>query len=216
MNVRVGQILVERGAITQQQLDNALQTQRTQGGRLGEILLHQGAITESELTRVLSEQLSIPLLSLKQLIVLPEASLLADVEVLEKCRMLPLRRVDDTLIVAAVDPLDIQSIDELYLTTGLSIKLAVCTRADMNKAMAHYFHGVPCEEIAQAEVTRNRNLHQPQRSTPPLPVRAVLETLVDMLAEKGVVDKQELLRTAAARAPNDKPSSSSLRPAIRK
>lgn len=192
MNIRLGQILVERQAITQQQLDSALKTQHSHGVRLGEILLEQGAITENELARVLSEQLSVPLLSLKQLIVLPDVSALADLEVLEKCRMLPLRRIDDTLIVAAVDPLDIQSIDELYLTTGLSIKLAVCTQADMKKAMSHYFHGVPCVEIALAEAQRNRNLHQSQRSTPPPPVRAVIDALVDLLVEKSVIDKQEL------------------------
>lgn len=212
MNVKLGQILVEHGAITQPQLDVALEAQRKNGGRLGEILIHQGSIIESELARVLSEQLALPLLSLKQLIVLPDVSALADLEVLEKCRMLPLRRVNDTLIVAAVDPLDIQSIDELYLTTGLSIKLAVCTRADMSKALAHYFHSTPCPEIAEAEATRNRNVYQSQRSQPPLPVRQVIDALVDMLAEKNIIDKEELRKRAANAA---RTSSSSI-PAVKK
>jgi len=214
MNIKLGQILVERGAIMQHQLDSALKTQRLSGGRLGEILIQQGSIIESELARVLSEQLALPLLSLKQLIVLPDVSALADLEVLEKCQMLPLRRVNDTLIVAAVDPLDIPSIDELYLTTGLNIKLAVCTRGDMNKAMAHYFHGVLCDEIAEAEATRSRNINQSQRSQPPpLPVRALLDALVDMLAEKNVIDKEELRKHAASAS---RTSSSSVPPASKK
>ena len=102
----LGEILVKRGLITQDELKDALQYQSINKEFLGQILLRKGLITERQLLEALSEQLGIPLVSLEgvkidlRLTDMFSKSLILD----HKC--FPLRQTADMIIMAVTDPLD--------------------------------------------------------------------------------------------------------------
>ena len=82
----VGDVLVEEGLITGEQLEHALELQRTHGGKLSEILVNQGLVKAEDLAAVLSIQLNIPLMDLKRHMVQPNALRLIPEDIARKYR----------------------------------------------------------------------------------------------------------------------------------
>lgn len=110
--VRIGELLVDAGLLTQAQLDRALEEQRVEGGgskRLGQLIVALGFVTEGQLARVLSQQLAVPWVSLSHIDFSPALLALVDREMAEKYTVIPVyvrreRRDVDTLYLAVDDP----------------------------------------------------------------------------------------------------------------
>jgi len=136
---KLGEILVEKGLISLQQLEEALEQQARTKEFLGVILIKKGLIKEKELQAALSEQFDIPVVSLKDkyidwnMVKVFHSSLILDY----KC--FPLERDDWSVTVAITNPLDIWVIKRAEEeTTGLKLKLVLVSTADMNEAIARY------------------------------------------------------------------------------
>jgi len=131
----LGSLLVEEGHITQNQLDVALAEQRRGDNvkRIGEILIGLRFLTEPALLQILSRQLDTPIIDLTK--EPPEADALPIVpsEFAMRHNLLPIRRNDDTLVVAMADPLDIHAIDDLHLLTGLDIAPMLASLTDLRR-----------------------------------------------------------------------------------
>ena len=138
--MRLGDILVETGVITDDQLQAALAWRQVSGvhERLGDTIRRLGYITEVDLARALGTQLHLPVENLDLVEVDPQAAGLLPVGVAEESGVLPLRFEDDTLVVAMADPTDIVLTDEVRMRTGHrrlrvvvathSALVAACTR----------------------------------------------------------------------------------------
>lgn len=110
--VRIGELLVDAGLLSQAQLERALEAQREEGGgskRLGQLIVALGFVTEGQLARVLSQQLAVPWVSLSHIDFSPALLALVDREMAEKYTVIPVyvrreRRDVDTLYLAVDDP----------------------------------------------------------------------------------------------------------------
>ncbi len=131
----LGSLLVDEGYVTSDQLEVALAEQRRgdNSKRIGEILVGMRFLTEPALLQILSRQLDTPIIDLTK--EPPEADALPIVpsEFALRHNLLPIRRNDDTLVVAMADPLDIHAIDDLRLLTGLDIAPMLASLSDLRR-----------------------------------------------------------------------------------
>ena len=131
---RLGDLLVEAGAITQEQLSNALAEQKKSGQRLGAFLVSKGWITESKLMEALSLLLKFPLVSLSRYRPSPEALRKIPQNVALRLQVIPLNIEEDgSLRIATADPLDIMALDELRMLTGMEIHPSLATPSDISR-----------------------------------------------------------------------------------
>jgi len=143
--VRLGDILVEQGVITQDQLADGLRAQRHFGGRLGSVLVELGFLTEEQLAMALSRQLSIPYITAADVAAVPDDIVSSmSTELVEKYRVVPIRLEERTLLVGLADPGNLTVLDELGFSLGCKIKPVVITEISLNYAM-HRYYGVTSE-----------------------------------------------------------------------
>ena len=118
---RIGELLVSEGLISREQLAQALQEQRVNGGRLGYTLVKLGIIEELTLTRLLARQYKIPAVDLSKSDIDPALVRLVPAEIAVNHLVLPLKREGRVLYVAMADPTNIRVIDDLKFRTRSDI-----------------------------------------------------------------------------------------------
>lgn len=132
IKVRLGDLLVEKGAITNKQLMQALSDQQTTGRKLGQTLIQNGFVTEDVMLDILSKQLNLPFLSLKNfkfdsdtVHVLPET-------MARRYRAIVLKKeTDGSYLVAMADPSDIFAYDDITKHLKVAIQQAVSKEAEI-------------------------------------------------------------------------------------
>jgi type IV pilus assembly protein PilB len=120
-NLRIGDILIREGLITKEQLDKALQEQKTNGTRVGYNLVKLGFIAETELTKMLARQYKMPAVDLSKFEVDPRIAKLIPGEMALKNLVLPLKRDGRTLTVAMADPTNMGVLEDLKFITRYDI-----------------------------------------------------------------------------------------------
>lgn len=136
---KIGDLLVEKGVISQQQLEESLRDQSVLGKRLGEILVEKGYITEEQLIDAVSERLSIPKISLVSMVIDPQVVQRVNVDVARRYTLIPVFEIGNTLTVAMADPLNIIAIDEIKYLTGLNIKRVIAAATEIKDAIDQYY-----------------------------------------------------------------------------
>jgi hypothetical protein len=139
--VKLGEILVARGLVTQEQVEDALFSQRQFGGRLGTNLIEMGAITDEDLARCLSEQLHVPYVRPQALAAIPK-EVIAKLprKVAEKYRIVPLRFQNGELHLCMADPQNFAKLDELRFALNCQLHPHVVTEVTMNYALERYYN----------------------------------------------------------------------------
>ena len=142
-HIKIGEILLKEGLITEEQLKEAIEHQAKEGGKLGEILIKLGYITEEQIIIVLSKQLSIPYATLGSGGLEPAADQnlkeLIPYEFAIRNLVLPIARNLNSLTIALYDPLDLILIDNLKKLTGCEINPIITSRQDILKAIEKYY-----------------------------------------------------------------------------
>jgi MSHA biogenesis protein MshE len=129
--MRLGELLLDAGAITQDQLDQALAMQKRTGHKLGRALTEVGAIEEAELYQFLAKRLEIDYLELSSIKLQPDTvKLLPEVQA-RRLRALVLKRDKDGLLVGMADPTDIFAHDELSRLLGTTVKIALVNESEL-------------------------------------------------------------------------------------
>jgi type IV pilus assembly protein PilB len=136
---KIGDILIEKGLISGDQLAEALKEQKASGHKVGQILVEAGLITEDQLIQTISERLDIPKISLDSIVIDPGVVSLIPVEVARRYCLIPAFRLGNTLTVAMVDPLNIIAIEELKYLTKCDIKRVITSRSKINAAIDQYY-----------------------------------------------------------------------------
>lgn len=140
---RLGELLLDKGAITQPQLDACLATQKQTHQRLGVLLVQKGYLTEGLLSSALSEALGIPLVQLEQQ---PDWSAVHMLRprFCEQNDLFPyaLDRSGERkqLLVAMADPLNTPAIQEIEFTTGLTVAVRLAALSAIRGAILRYYH----------------------------------------------------------------------------
>jgi type IV pilus assembly protein PilB len=135
---RLGDLLVETGMITAEQLQVTL-SEKADGQKLGDALLQQGLITEQQLIEVLEFQLGIPHISLYRYPFDTKLFTLVPKELAKRKLVIPLKKEGDKLFVAMADPMDFFTVDDLRLSTGFQVETAIATKDDILRAINKYY-----------------------------------------------------------------------------
>ena len=148
--IRLGEALVLTNTITEEQLNEALATQKETGKRLGEVLVDNGLITEEVIAQVLSAQLGYPIIELQNITIAPEVQNLVTSSVLKKNRVLPIEYSENSmniLRVAMADPLDMNAMDDISIITGCQVEPLIATPRNVMMAIDRIFGS---SEVASA------------------------------------------------------------------
>ena len=135
----MGQILIKRNLITQDQLKEALEVQKKEGGFVGEILVKSGYVTEKDIVVALIVQCGFPYIAVNKYEIDPKIIQLIPEETARKFHVIPLDRVGDVLSVVMANPLDMAMIEELENTTGCKIATFIATKAEIDEAISHRY-----------------------------------------------------------------------------
>ncbi|WJW75534.1 GspE/PulE family protein [Thiohalobacter sp. IOR34] len=139
--IRIGDLLVEKKVISENQLQAALADQRKSGRKLGRVLIDNGFIDENDLLRLLSEQLDIPFVDLTTFELDPELVQRLPETSARRFRALVLKKTDNGLLVGMADPTDIFAYDELRRILKQPIELAVVKESDLLQAIDQAYSG---------------------------------------------------------------------------
>ncbi|MCP4379492.1 MAG: Flp pilus assembly complex ATPase component [bacterium] len=129
--IRIGEVLVEEGIVTEETLSAVLAEQRGTGKRLGEMLVEQGLVTTEELLGVLGDRLGVGHCILRK--GLADPSLLGSIgeEEARRLKVIPMFRVHDTMTVAMAEPQSLPTVDRLRNLTGNIIKPILATESNI-------------------------------------------------------------------------------------
>lgn len=129
--LRLGDVLVQQRLISQEQLQQTLELQRQTGKKVGRLLIEMGAITEDLLANGLARQLRIPFVNLKTFPFRPEIVKLLPESAARRFRALVLEEKGDALLVALADPLDLFAYDELTRLLKRSVLIAAVPESQL-------------------------------------------------------------------------------------
>ncbi|HZP01672.1 MAG TPA: type IV-A pilus assembly ATPase PilB [Terriglobia bacterium] len=127
MSAKLGELLLKENLITPEQLKQALEYQKANGGRLGNSFVKLGFLSDDEVTAVLSRQYGVPSINLAYFEVDPNVIKLIPVETAMKYQVLPLSRVGSSLTLAMVDPTNVFAMDDIKFMTGFNIEPVVAS-----------------------------------------------------------------------------------------
>jgi len=136
---RLGDLLVEQGKITQQQLSYALMLQKNTGKKLGEILSFQGLISETEMMKFLQIQLNARFIDLTQIKIDPRLAALVPSVIAKKYTLVPVGLQNDMLEVAMEDPLDFVALEDLKRATKYEIIPAISFKESIQQAVRRLY-----------------------------------------------------------------------------
>jgi len=136
---KIGNLLVRAGVITQNQLDKALSIQSKDGGLIGKILVKEGFINTKSLYEFLEKQMGVKFVDLDTADIDEEAIKLVTYNIARMHKLIPVAKTESTLRVAMSDPMNIFSIDDLRLTTGLEIIPCLAEEESINKYLDIYY-----------------------------------------------------------------------------
>lgn len=138
---RLGELLVEKGLITEEQCQHALDIQKKTGRRLGEAIIELGFVKEEELLQVLSKQMALPHIWLRKGLIDPKIINIISAEKARLHKIIPMFRIKNNLILATSDPQAIFVIDEIEEATGLAVQPVLTRSNDIDKAIEGYYGG---------------------------------------------------------------------------
>ncbi|MFW5749642.1 MAG: GspE/PulE family protein [Halanaerobium sp.] len=132
---KIGDLLLEYNYITQNQLENALETQKEMDMRLGQVLTELGYITEKELTEALQIQLNIPRVNLNNYLLNAHLSQYISENIARRHHAVPYDVEDNTLKVAIQDPTDLVAIENIEVNSGMKVDIAIATHSEIMSAI---------------------------------------------------------------------------------
>lgn len=218
---KIGELLKEAGLIDDFQIQSALSHQRNWGGKMGAILIEMEFIREEDLARVIAEKLHIPYINLFEPEI-PEAVLkTVKAEVAKKYHVIPVKKEAGALVLAMMDPLDIEAIDAIRFATGLNIKPSLALDSEIRDAIKKYYdHELVVRKQAKTlfhqgtqspgkmEIIRGSDLITEKSEEPEaesqhlskddgeiqtlMDARVRLDALISVLIEKKMITREEL------------------------
>src|SRR6187399_2163360 len=139
MAVRIGELLLKEKRITPDQLQEALNYQKANGGKLGFNLVKLGFVKDEELTALLSKQYGVPSINLAQFEIDPAVIKLVPAETAHKYQIVPLSRTGATLTIAMTDPTNVFAMDDIKFMTGYNVEPVVASESEVLEAIQNYY-----------------------------------------------------------------------------
>ena len=161
---RLGDLLVESHAITNDQLEYALQN-KTREEKLGDFLIKENFLTEQQLIEVLEFQLGIPHINLNQYAIEPDVLQLIPAELAKRAYIMPIRRDKNKLFIAMADPMDYFAIEEVRMATGCQIETSIAAKDDLYRTITKYYDLQESMDAALSDIGISRTSEVEQEIT---------------------------------------------------
>lgn len=150
----IGEVLVRYGFVTPEVVEDALREQQTMGGRLGDILVNQGAITESQLVRVLAEQFGIRFIDLEDQLPDESAGRAIREQFARRFRAVGIGWEGDRLIVAMANPTDVFALDDIRTLANCDIVPVMAVGAHVDRLINRLYRRASEAEEALVDATK--------------------------------------------------------------
>lgn len=200
---RLGEMMIEAGLINDFQLSVALGQQTQWGSKLGANLIKLGFIRENDVAFVLELQLGIKWLSLRDLDIPEEAinSIASDVAI--KYNIIPVAVDKNFITLAMPDPSDLMVMDTVAFVTHKKVRPVIATYSDIEWALARHY-GKSVEPLSLEPKSVSKPPSEPQADTTRIirkehMLEMTVETLIDVLTEKGLCTRDEILQRVEKR-----------------
>lgn len=136
---RLGELLVNEGLLTEDQVKEALNEQKKTGELLGEVLVKLGYVTEMDIARTIATQFGLPYIDASRYFVSKDVLNVCTAEELMRYQMVPLDKIGSILIIAVSGLLNEEVFEELEKRTSCNIHLFVSTSSQVLQAIKTYF-----------------------------------------------------------------------------
>jgi type IV pilus assembly protein PilB len=189
---KLGEILVEQGLISREQLEQALFEQSRTDQLLGRILIDLGLVKESDLMAALAAQVGFKFVDLSDMTIDPTAAGLVPETVARRYHALPVGYEDSKLVVAMADPSNLFALDDIRTITGMDVQPVVATAGDIEQAIRKYAHlDESVEQVASAAALA---LEDSDRLEAELSAVSAIEEgpivkMVNLLITQGITDR---------------------------
>jgi len=194
---QLGEMLKESNLISEEQIQEALRTQKRSGGRLGQILISLGYVTEQDILNVLEFQLGIEQVDLNSTRISNDLLKFFPENIIRQYKVLPIGKDGSTLKVAMADPLNVFAIDDIKVATGLEVQTVVASEQDMDEhidrllgveeIMNEEFH-TGFEDDADVSSPGIFNLGQGPQGAAEAPVVKLVNTIINQAVNKKASD----------------------------
>ncbi len=154
---RLGDLLIEQGIITEEQLKFALGKQRELGKKLGNVLVELGIVQEAQIYQTLESQFGIPFIDINTINIDPKVPKLITENLARLHIAIPVALNKGILTVAMSDPLDMIAVDDIRFATGMDIKAVLAPTADILRSIQRYYDQAEKAEKAAKEYTEQAN-----------------------------------------------------------
>ncbi len=198
MTSRVGELLVKTGLISPEQLQQAVEAQRTAGGFLGSQLVKLGFITEADLTQVVGQQYGVQIVQLSEYSIEDSALQLIPHNLALKHGIVPLIKKDSTLTVAMMDPSNIVALNDIKFITGLDIQVVLATESDLKQTQDKLYeksvsydtiiNDMDDQDVEVIEVQEDVDVNELERATEDAPVVKLVNAVLTDAIKKGASD----------------------------
>lgn len=139
INKQLGELLLERGIVTFQQIEEALAIQKEMGGLIGEILVQLGYTKEEDIAQALTAQYGFPYLPLGNYEIDPEVIRIIPGRVARQYMLVPIDKIGSNLTIAMSNPLNIQAVEDIETLSKCNVQTFVSTSSDIRRAIAKYY-----------------------------------------------------------------------------
>lgn len=146
-NIRLGELLLYSNKITKQQLDEALEKQKSTGEKLGRVLVRKGYVTDGDIIEVLEFQLGIPHVDLDKYIIDPQVVLRIPENIARRYEALAIEAKENYILVAMTDPLNIFAIDDIQMFTKSNIQVAISSREAILRNIDRFYRRESTEKV---------------------------------------------------------------------
>ena len=138
---RLGDLLVEAGKISKDQLEHVLKSQRTSGKRIGQLLIEENIITEDDILNVLEVQLGIQRVYVDSITVDLDAVKSIPESLASRYNLIPVGYENNTIKVVMSDPLNIFALDDVKIASGYEVDMLIASSEEISRAIDKYYSG---------------------------------------------------------------------------
>lgn len=144
--MKLGEMLLKKGLVTKEELDTAVEYQKSLGGKIGGIIVKLGYMTDEALTREIARHYNMEVTDLANMILPVNLLKAVPRDIVEKHHLIPVHQTNNVLTVCMSDPTDYEALDELQFVTGKKIETTLATRDSIKRAIAEYLETMEREE----------------------------------------------------------------------
>ena len=188
----IGELLIDMGMITPQQLEECLKEQKTSGERLGKILRSKGYVTEQQLMEIMEFQLGIPLVNLETVTFAHSLAKYMPVTLAKKHKMVPVRVDSGKLYVAMSDPLDFIALEDARMVSGLEVLPMIspehAIETGINKVYGNEYAETAIKELAEEGATDDVEVGEDSATINDAPIVRLVTSIFEQAAKARASD----------------------------